>query len=111
MPDNLPTNEARKGKNARSSEHKENTKDKQEDDEGGEIVNQSKPKEGHGIEQEAEDEGYSAFGQLVLPLGHKRMVKSLVAQHFRDKESQEERKADIVSGKGEINLVVWDNLG
>lgn len=38
------------------------------------------------------------------------MVKSLVAQHFRDKESQEERQADIISGKGENTFVV-DNFG
>ena len=58
------------------------------------------PKGEHGSDQEAEDEDYSAFGQLVLPQGHKKMVKSLVAQHFRDKESQDERQADIISGKG-----------
>ncbi|KAI1268650.1 hypothetical protein F5Y18DRAFT_424012 [Xylariaceae sp. FL1019] len=43
-----------------------------------------------------------AFDQLVLPSGHKDMVKSLIAQHFRDKQSPiaKEDQWDIVRGKG-----------
>ena len=41
----------------------------------------------------------SAFGRLVLPHGHKKMVLSLIAQHFRNKGQQDEQ-ADIVRGKG-----------
>ncbi|RYP92923.1 hypothetical protein DL770_000973 [Monosporascus sp. CRB-9-2] len=44
------------------------------------------------------------FDQLVLPKGHKEMVVSLIAQHFRDKdssskESKETQQVDIVRGK------------
>lgn len=48
----------------------------------------------------------TAFDQLVLPEGHKRMLLSLIAQHFRDKEATTRRQAidddevDIVRGKG-----------
>ena len=39
---------------------------------------------------------------LVLPEGHKRMVKSLVKQHFREKgrSSLNEEQTDLVRGKG-----------
>lgn len=44
----------------------------------------------------------TAFDQLVLPEGHKEMVMSLIAQHFRDKDSlsAEKEQVDIVRGKG-----------
>lgn len=48
----------------------------------------------------------TAFDQLVLPPGHKRMLLSLVAQHFRDKDATsqqgdgEDDQTDIVRGKG-----------
>ncbi|KAK3308297.1 uncharacterized protein B0T15DRAFT_572501 [Chaetomium strumarium] len=47
----------------------------------------------------------TAFDQLVLPKGHREMVQSLIAQHFRDKElaSKEDmamQDVDIVRGKG-----------
>ncbi|KAF4541302.1 AAA family ATPase [Lasiodiplodia theobromae] len=44
----------------------------------------------------------TAFGRLVLEKGHKRMIESLVAQHFRDKQSKAGRREefDIVRGKG-----------
>ena len=44
----------------------------------------------------------AAFDQLVLPPGHKDMVLSLIAQHFRDKESaaRSAEQVDIVRGKG-----------
>ncbi|KAK0753042.1 hypothetical protein B0T18DRAFT_385172 [Schizothecium vesticola] len=51
-------------------------------------------------DQDTDPEDDTAFGQLVLPAGHKKMVKSLVAQHFRDKESKEGKQVDLVSGKG-----------
>lgn len=46
------------------------------------------------------------FDQLVIPDEHKRMVLSLIAQHFRDKESasSDDDQADIVRGKG-MNLL------
>lgn len=52
----------------------------------------------------------TAFDQLVLPDGHKNMVRSLVAQHFRDKDSarkgsKETRQVDIVRGKGEDTYI------
>lgn len=48
----------------------------------------------------------SAFGRLVLPRGHKKMVLSLIAQHFRNKGQQDEQ-ADIVRGKGTFLPNVW----
>lgn len=47
-----------------------------------------------------EDEG---FDQLVLPDGHKNMVKSMIQQHFQNRKSimkEESKKTDIVRGKG-----------
>lgn len=45
-----------------------------------------------------------SFDQLVLPKGHKEMVLSLVAQHYRNKEMAFSSGAqfDIVRGKGEL---------
>lgn len=42
------------------------------------------------------------FDQLVLPEGHKDLVKSLIAQHFRDKASAQygSDQTDIIRGKG-----------
>ncbi|KAI9729594.1 MAG: hypothetical protein M1834_006790 [Cirrosporium novae-zelandiae] len=42
------------------------------------------------------------FDLLVLPKGHKEMVRSLVKQHFREKkhESWEKEQIDLVRGKG-----------
>jgi hypothetical protein len=44
----------------------------------------------------------TVFDQLVLPPGHKEMVLSLIAQHYRDKESgtADTEQVDIVRGKG-----------
>lgn len=49
-----------------------------------------------------------AFGQLVLPPGHKTMVLSLISQHFRNKQSPEsnDENLDLVRGKGEPALSV-----
>jgi hypothetical protein len=49
--------------------------------------------------------GENAFNNLVFPndgLDRKKIVRSLVAQHFRDKESVTslEEQLDIVRGKG-----------
>lgn len=45
----------------------------------------------------------TAFDRLVLPQGHRPMIQSLIAQHFRDKELKgaQSEKVDIVRGKGE----------
>lgn len=59
-------------------------------------------------EKREEDEGDSigatktAFDQLILPDGHREMVLSLIAQHFRDKDSakSEKEQVDLVRGKG-----------
>ncbi|KAH7325575.1 hypothetical protein B0I35DRAFT_474337 [Stachybotrys elegans] len=50
----------------------------------------------------------TAFSQLVLPAGHKKMVLSLVSQHFRNKESFKRRneKVDIVKGKGKGLIIL-----
>lgn len=44
------------------------------------------------------------FDQLVLPSGHKDMVKSLIRQHLRDKNSgpADNDQMDIVRGKGTV---------
>ncbi|KAK4678794.1 hypothetical protein QC764_500330 [Podospora pseudoanserina] len=43
-----------------------------------------------------------AFEQLVLPDGYKDMVLSLIAQHYRDKQMQNDERdqVDIIRGKG-----------
>lgn len=51
----------------------------------------------------ADDQGRkTAFDRLVLEKGHKEMILSLTAQHFRDKESASgpTEQTDIVKGKG-----------
>lgn len=62
-------------------------------------------KEGDGASPKKKEKRQTAFDQLVLPKGHKEMVLSLIAQHFRDKESaskesKETQQVDIVRGKG-----------
>lgn len=51
----------------------------------------------------------NAFDRLVLPDGHKEMVKSLVTQHFRDKrgrgksansKTDTDVKIELIQGKG-----------
>lgn len=58
-------------------------------------------------DDDLEEGGQGAFGQLVLPPGHKKMVLSLISQHFRNKESQEsnDKQVDIVRGKGKSSLM------
>lgn len=50
-----------------------------------------------------------AFEQLVLPDGHKDMVLSLIAQHYRDKQTQngEREQVDIIRGKGECGFAYF----
>ncbi|KAJ2985633.1 hypothetical protein NUW58_g5428 [Xylaria curta] len=60
--------------------------------------------DGHEVAPTVEEESHTVFGQLVLPKGHKEMVKSLIAQHFREKESvskedRDSQQVDIVRGK------------
>ena len=54
-------------------------------------------------DDDLDEDSHGAFGQLVLPAGHKEMVLSLISQHFRNKESAENKdeQLDIVRGKGE----------
>ncbi|PLB49715.1 P-loop containing nucleoside triphosphate hydrolase protein [Aspergillus steynii IBT 23096] len=49
-----------------------------------------------------------AFNQLVLDPGHKKMLLSLVAQHYRDKESPTagNEQVDIVRGKGKGLIIL-----
>jgi len=49
-------------------------------------------------------ESGQAFHQLVLPKGHKDIILSLIAQHYRDKESSagETEQVDIIRGKGTV---------
>lgn len=64
-------------------------------------------------DDDLEEGGQGAFGQLVLPRGHKKMVLSLISQHFRNKGSQEstDKPMDIVRGKGELSMVLNLHFG
>lgn len=46
--------------------------------------------------------GENALDQLVLPKGHKDVVKSLISQHFHDKASRRYvgEEKDLIRGKG-----------
>ncbi|ETS84506.1 hypothetical protein PFICI_02531 [Pestalotiopsis fici W106-1] len=50
----------------------------------------------------------TAFDQLVLEKGYKKMILSLTAQHFRDKESAvgATKQVDIVKGKGKGLIIL-----
>lgn len=54
------------------------------------------------MDKKKEPSEITAFDRLVLPEGHKPMIVSLIAQHFRDKESKgaQTEQIDIVRGKG-----------
>lgn len=58
-------------------------------------------------DDDLEEGDQGAFGQLVLPQGHKKMVLSLISQHFRNKGSQQsdDKEMDIVRGKGKLFLI------
>lgn len=47
----------------------------------------------------------NAFERLELPEGHREMVKSLVTQHFRDKQTSfaNDEQTDLIRGKGELS--------
>ncbi|KAK4160627.1 hypothetical protein QBC43DRAFT_325295 [Cladorrhinum sp. PSN259] len=49
--------------------------------------------------------GEQAFDQLVLPPGHKEMVKSLITQHFRHR-AQNAANTDIIRGKGKGLIIL-----
>jgi hypothetical protein len=57
---------------------------------------------------DAEHGQETPFDKLVLPPGHKQMIQSLIAQHFRDKESGKGRneQVDFVRGKGTYEVSV-----
>lgn len=48
----------------------------------------------------------TTLDQLVLPPGHKNIVKSLISQHFQDKNTgrNEAEEKDVVRGKGIVSL-------
>lgn len=52
-------------------------------------------------DREKKGKSLNAFDRLVLPDGHRRTIKSLIAQHFYDKGSKSaSEQVDIVRGKG-----------
>jgi hypothetical protein len=55
------------------------------------------------------DKRETAFDQLVLDPNHKRVLQSLVAQHYRDKQSPSSanEQVDIVRGKGMPFITSW----
>lgn len=68
-------------------------------------------KVGDGASPKKKEKRQTAFDQLVLPKGHKEMVLSLIAQHFRDKESaskesKETQQVDIIRGKGKGLIIL-----
>ncbi|TPX15884.1 uncharacterized protein E0L32_000218 [Thyridium curvatum] len=77
------------------------TKDS-DDNEGGDTSDDSDNDDG------SNNASKTTFSQLVLPPGHKKMVLSLVSQHFRNKESFKRRneKVDIVKGKGKGLIIL-----
>lgn len=50
----------------------------------------------------------SAFEQLELPTGHREMVKSLVTQHFRDRQATfgRDEQTDLIKGKGKGLIIL-----
>ncbi|KAH8899101.1 hypothetical protein GQ53DRAFT_878458 [Thozetella sp. PMI_491] len=54
--------------------------------------------------EEKKAEPLTAFDRLVLEEGHKPMIISLIAQHFRNKESRtgHQEQFDIVKGRGDL---------
>ncbi|POS80957.1 hypothetical protein DHEL01_v200630 [Diaporthe helianthi] len=59
-------------------------------------------------DDDLDEDFHGAFGQLVLPGGHKKMVLSLISQHFRNKESTDNKdeQLDIVRGKGKGLIIL-----
>lgn len=66
-------------------------------------IEHSSAQETEAADDDFDEDSHGAFGQLVLPKGYKTMVLSLISQHFRNKESVENKQEqlDIVRGKGE----------
>ncbi|TEA16810.1 ATPase family AAA domain-containing protein 3B [Colletotrichum sidae] len=65
--------------------------------------------EGYGSSSNNPDtEPITAFDRLVLDEGHKSMIKSLIAQHFRDKQTKggPHDQFDVVRGKGKGLIVL-----
>ncbi|KAI0397613.1 hypothetical protein F5Y17DRAFT_350577 [Xylariaceae sp. FL0594] len=60
-----------------------------------------------GAEDKSQNDG-RAFDQLVLPDGHKEMVKSLIVQHLRDKAdtSVTDDQWDLIRGKGKGLIIL-----
>jgi hypothetical protein len=60
------------------------------------------------LESSEGEKSKTPFNQLFIPEEHKRIALSLIAHHFRDKESasSDNDSADIVCGKN-INFLVF----
>ncbi|KAK1530754.1 uncharacterized protein CCOS01_05857 [Colletotrichum costaricense] len=68
-----------------------------------------------GENEDSRTSALDAFERLVLPEGHKEMVKSLVTQHFRDKKAREkmvdrnphaDASSDLIRGKGQGLIIL-----
>ncbi|RAH70526.1 P-loop containing nucleoside triphosphate hydrolase protein, partial [Aspergillus aculeatinus CBS 121060] len=76
------------------------------------FILRSRKWEASGIAYQTQEEKMeTAFDQLVLPQGHKEMVESLIAQHFRDKDAartqaKDDQQFDIVRGKGKGLIIL-----
>lgn len=57
---------------------------------------------GANVTKDSNEAAETTLDQLVLPPGHKDIVKSLISQHFQDKATgrYEAEEKDVVRGKG-----------
>ncbi|TLD20303.1 hypothetical protein PspLS_08720 [Pyricularia sp. CBS 133598] len=72
------------------------------------VVSSAEDGKANSTSSDDDEEDHSAFGQLVLPEGHKDMVLSLVSQHFRNKHRAQgkDEQTDIVRGKGKGLIIL-----
>lgn len=64
-----------------------------------------------GGDGDKDEKSKTAFERLVLPDGHKTIMQSLVAQHYRNKDTAkgQNEQTDIVRGKGISELLQSPN--
>ncbi|TDZ40943.1 ATPase family AAA domain-containing protein 3B [Colletotrichum trifolii] len=72
------------------------------------LAQMQRKAEGDGNGSDPDTEPITAFDRLVLDEGHKFMIKSLIAQHFRDKQTKGDPhdQFDVVRGKGKGLIVL-----
>lgn len=60
------------------------------------------------VTRKPDETSETTLDQLVLPQGHKDIVRSLISQHFQDKATgrYEAEEKDVVRGKGIVSTHV-----